>query len=104
MIGLDPPWCVAKAHGAALATGHLKRTPEDFQVDEELAFEPAGEGEHLMVQLRKRDRTTDQIARQLARLAGARSRNIGYCGMKDRYAVTSQWLSLIHTSEPTRPD
>ncbi len=104
MIGLDPPWCVAKAHGAALATGHLKRTPEDFQVDEELAFEPAGEGEHLMVQLRKRDRTTDQIARQLARLAGARSRNIGYCGMKDRYAVTSQWFSLPWPIKRELPD
>jgi len=95
---------VTRAHGEPLATGQLKQSPEDFRVDELLDFEPAGEGEHLMIQVRKRDRTTDQVTRQLARLAGVRARNIGCCGMKDRHAVTTQWFSLPWPIKRESPD
>lgn len=94
MIGPDPVWRLSAALGAPLGRGRLRVTPEDFQVDEHLAFEPAGDGEHLMIQVRKRDANTDTVARHLARRAGVRAKNVGYCGMKDRHAVTTQWFSL----------
>ena len=35
------------AHGLPPASGKLRQSPEDFQVEELLGFEPEGEGEHL---------------------------------------------------------
>lgn len=34
------------------------------------------------------------MTRQLARHAGVRARDVGYCGLKDRQAVTTQWFSV----------
>ncbi|MFC5543458.1 tRNA pseudouridine(13) synthase TruD [Marinobacter koreensis] len=74
----------------------LKCSPEDFRVDEHLADTemPAGEGEHLFLLLEKVGDNTDYVARTLASLVGCRSFDVGYCGLKDRHAVTTQWFSL----------
>ncbi len=40
-------------HGKPTASGILKANPEDFVVVEDLGFEPDGEGEHLLVRIRK---------------------------------------------------
>jgi tRNA pseudouridine13 synthase len=82
------------AHGDPPAHGILRRTPEDFQVEEQLGFEPEGEGEHLWLWVEKRGMNTDQVARQLAKIAGVRQRDVGYAGLKDRHALTRQWLSI----------
>ncbi|HEC19777.1 MAG TPA: tRNA pseudouridine(13) synthase TruD [Gammaproteobacteria bacterium] len=87
-----PDW--SRAFGPSIASAHIRSCAEDFRVDEELSFAPDGEGEHLLLQVRKRNRNTDQVARQLARHAGVRARDVGYCGLKDRVAVTTQWFSL----------
>ena len=68
--------------------------PEDFVVDEIPLYPPTGEGEHWMVQLRKRGLTTTDAVAVVARAAGVAQRDIGYAGMKDRHAVTTQWLTL----------
>ncbi|PWN57382.1 tRNA pseudouridine(13) synthase TruD [Abyssibacter profundi] len=104
MIGPDPVWRLTPALGAPLGRGRLRVTPEDFQVDEQLAFTPAGEGEHLMLQVCKRNANTDTVARHLARQAGVRAKNVGYCGMKDRHAVTTQWFSLPWPIKRDLPD
>ncbi|RXD82698.1 tRNA pseudouridine(13) synthase TruD, partial [Xanthomonas perforans] len=43
-----------RAHGAAVLSAAMRSTPDDFQVDELPAFEPSGEGEHLLLTVRKR--------------------------------------------------
>jgi tRNA pseudouridine13 synthase len=72
----------------------LRSRPEDFRVEEVPLYAPAGHGEHTFVQVEKRLRTTEEVARALARLAGARPRDVGYAGRKDRDAVTTQWYSV----------
>lgn len=72
----------------------LRARPEDFVVDEVPLYPPAGEGEHTFVRVEKRGRTTEDVARALARLAGVRPRDVGYAGRKDRHAVARQWLSV----------
>ena len=72
----------------------LFESPEDFRVDEEPLYAPVGEGGHTFVRIEKRDRTTEEVARWLAREADVRSREVGYAGRKDRFAVTTQWLSV----------
>ena len=81
-------------------TARIRCCPEDFRVDEELGFSPEGEGEHSLLHIRKRNRNTDQIARQLARYAGVRARDVSYCGLKDRAAVTTQWFSVWLPGKP----
>jgi tRNA pseudouridine13 synthase len=72
----------------------LRATPEDFLVEELMPFVPTGEGEHLWLKVQKRGFDTEQVAKQLARLAHITRRDVGYAGMKDRHAVTVQWFSL----------
>ena len=79
---------------ATFGRAQFRSQPEDFQVDEMLGFEPSGEGEHLFVHVRKRDQNTQWVAGLLAELAGIKRNDVSYCGMKDRFAVTTQWFSL----------
>lgn len=72
----------------------LRESPEDFVVDELPLYEPSGEGEHAYLFVEKRNKTTEQVARALAREADVPSRDIGYAGRKDRAAVTRQWFSV----------
>ncbi len=74
--------------------GRVKASPEDFRVDELPAYLPSGAGAHLYVRVEKRGRTTREVVRELSRLAGVSEREVGFAGMKDRAAVTTQWLSL----------
>jgi len=68
--------------------------PEDFVVDEELAFTPDGGGDHLLVRLQKRRLTTRELVRLVAQEAGVPERDVGSAGMKDKHAITTQWLSI----------
>jgi tRNA pseudouridine13 synthase len=72
----------------------LRETPEDFRVEELPLYAPSGEGGHTFVRVEKRLRTTEEVARDLARAAGVSPRDVGYAGRKDRRAVTTQWLSV----------
>ena len=77
-----------------LTAATLRSIPEDFLVEELIPYIPSGAGEHLWVRVRKRGLNTEEVAKQLARLAGITRRDVGYAGMKDRHAVTVQWFSL----------
>jgi len=79
----------------------LRTVPEDFVVEEIPLYAPVGEGEHTFLRVEKRLRTTEEVARILARAAGVRPRDVGYAGRKDRVAVTSQWFS-VPGFDPTR--
>ena len=72
----------------------IRTVPEDFRVDEQPLYPAAGSGGHTFVRIEKRLRTTEAVARDLARAAGAHPRDVGYAGRKDRVAVATQWLSV----------
>lgn len=82
--------------GAPAWHAGFKASPETFRVDEDLGFDPAGAGNHWLVRLEKRDLTTAAMIDRVAAITGTKPRDIGFCGVKDRFAVTSQWLSLPH--------
>ncbi|MEZ5451689.1 MAG: tRNA pseudouridine(13) synthase TruD [Thiothrix sp.] len=75
-------------------TGQFRTLPEDFIVDEQMDIDLSGSGEHLWLQVRKTGANTDWAAGQLARCAGIPAKEVGYAGLKDRHAVTTQWFSL----------
>lgn len=63
-------------------------------MDEILGFAPDGEGTHAFLRIRKRNANTEWVARQLSRFSGVRTVDVGYAGLKDRRAVTTQWFSV----------
>ena len=81
-------------YGTPQATGILKDSPADFQVTEELGFDPSGEGEHLFLWVEKSGLSTPELINRIARDFSLAPRHIGYSGLKDKHAVTRQWLSL----------
>ena len=83
-----------RLHGETLGKASYRNCPEDFIVDELIDFTPADEGEHLLLHIKKRDQNTQWVAGLLAELAGIDRRSVGFCGLKDRFAVTTQWFSL----------
>ena len=89
-----------RAYGAPPLTAELRRTPEDFRVDEILGYDADGEGEHALLWVEKRDANTDWVARELARFAGAPPLNVGYAGLKDRHAVTRQAFTVQLAGKP----
>ncbi|MCL7714156.1 tRNA pseudouridine(13) synthase TruD [Stenotrophomonas mori] len=92
-----------RAFGDAVLSACMRRAPEDFQVDELPAFEASGEGEHLLLDVRKRGLTTVAVAGQLARWAGVAEMGVSYAGQKDRHAVTTQRYS-VHLPKRVAPE
>lgn len=89
--GTEPPRAVGRP---PLQRALLKTEPEDFVVDEEPAYLPSGEGEHLFVRFEKRGLDTEEAIDRIARALGVPARECGFAGRKDRHALTRQWMSL----------
>lgn len=85
---------LACAFGRPSATALLKSSPADFLVDEQLGFDCTGDGEHLFLRIRKRNHSTVDVARLLAGTLQLRDVDVGYAGMKDQRAETTQWFSV----------
>jgi tRNA pseudouridine13 synthase len=83
-----------------LASGVLRTSPEDFEVTELLGFEASGEGPHALLVVRKRGANTEWVARELARFAGCKPFDVGFAGLKDRNAVTTQAFTVPRGRRP----
>mgnify|MGYP001812566624 CR=1 FL=1 len=90
----DPTLGLPCAHGGPVLCGALRTVPEDFLVTEQLGYLASGDGEHVFLTVRKRARNTHEVARALAKLAGVAQVAVGYAGLKDRQAVTTQHFTV----------
>ena len=83
-----------------LAPAVIKTIPEDWKVIEELPADHLAnirnfkEGEHLYVRVEKENFNTLEIVGLLADFFKHQVDSIGYCGRKDKRAVTQQWFSV----------
>lgn len=73
--------------------GRLRASPDDFVVRELPAYLPEGKGSHLYLHVRKRELTTRDLVVTL-RDAGVPDARVGVAGLKDKHAVTEQWISV----------
>ncbi|PZP29655.1 MAG: tRNA pseudouridine(13) synthase TruD [Roseateles depolymerans] len=87
-----PLW--PSAYPASGGSATLKLLNEDFIVTELPLQLPSGEGEHVWLDVEKNGANTAFVAQQLAEAAGVRDWDVGYAGLKDRYAITRQWFSI----------
>ncbi len=83
--------------------GRIKAEIDDFQVEEIPAYAPSGEGEFLYLWLEKRDLGAEYFQRQIAKRLDLAPGDIGSAGLKDRRAVTRQWISVPKFAEPNLP-
>ncbi|MBY0232723.1 MAG: tRNA pseudouridine(13) synthase TruD [Gemmataceae bacterium] len=84
--------------------GRIKASPEDFEVEEIPAYLPTGEGAHLFLWVQKTGMGAEFFQRRLARILGVPAEDIGTAGLKDRHAVTRQWVSVPASAEPRVKD
>jgi len=77
--------------GLALAV--IKYMPEDFEVKELMTLPPEGHGYGLYM-LTKKNRTTIDAVKEVADALGVRYRAISFGGMKDKRAITHQYITV----------
>jgi len=80
--------------------GVIKERPEDFIVEEQPLYQPAGEGEHCFLFIEKTGIGTPEMVEIVAKHFGVRDRDVGTAGQKDAHAVTRQLVS-VHTPGKT---
>lgn len=100
------PWSLDfnRAWGEALGHAMFRVSAEDFVVEELLDQSFSGTGEHVYVQVRKRNENTRWLAERLADQFGVPRCQIGYAGLKDRRALATQWFSVCLPGHQTLPD
>ncbi len=69
-------------------------SPRDFTVEEIPLYDFSGEGEHLILKVRKKELTTWEMLDIISGHIGIRRRDIGYAGLKDKHAMTIQSISV----------
>ena len=74
--------------------GVIKQEAGDFLVEEIPLYLPQGEGEHLYLWVEKRGMSTPVALRVISRHFRVSEHNIGHAGLKDKDAITRQWISV----------
>lgn len=87
----DLPYLTTQLPGIG---GRLKVEPEDFVVEELPAYEPSGAGEHLFLWIEKRDVAADALGQHIAATLEISRDDVGTAGLKDRRAITRQYVSV----------
>ncbi len=80
--------------GHSVIDFHFKQSARDFVVEEIPLYEFSNEGEHLVLYVRKKNTSTSEMIGQIARYLGIKNKDIGYAGLKDKHAMTKQYISL----------
>jgi len=93
---MSPPLFTADLPGVG---GRIRVRNEDFDVEEVPSYEPCGSGDHLFLWIEKRGMAPEFFARTIAQKLGISPGAIGTAGLKDRYAITRQWVSAPKESE-----
>lgn len=73
---------------------HFSKNTDDFVVKETPLYEFSGSGEHLVLLVRKKDITTWQMIQDISLFCGAKTRDFGYAGLKDKDGMTTQYVSI----------
>lgn len=73
---------------------HFSKNADDFVVRELPLYTPSGEGEHMMIHAQKKGLSTKEMLSVFSSFTGAKMRDIGYAGLKDKEGLTSQYITI----------
>src|SRR5262249_22765103 len=88
----DPARTHAPCH---CGTMKLKRLPEDFRVEELPIAAGGSEGRFVLYRLTKRNLGTLEAIEAICRRWNIAGRRVSYGGLKDRHALTVQYLTIF---------
>jgi tRNA pseudouridine13 synthase len=77
----------------------FRQTIERFFVEEIPLYDFTGNGNYLILKIKKTDMSTWKLITVLAKATGLSERDIGYAGLKDKSATTIQYFSLPKQAE-----
>jgi len=79
----------------------IKEKPEDFFVRELKELKLKTEGKYAYFLMRKRNMTTFEAVERISRLLGIKAGRISYAGLKDKRAVTEQYIAVKGLKSPS---
>ena len=94
ITSISDPSALPQPKDAPIKSARYKATPTDFVVHEVMDIDFTEDGEHLWLQLQKIGMNTAFVAQLLSEWAEVPLRDVGYSGLKDRHALTTQWFSI----------
>jgi len=74
--------------------GQIRTINEDFYVEEIPETQPKGEGPNTWLWIEKEGRNTLDVVLDIAREMKMNRKQMGFAGMKDKAAVTRQWICV----------
>ena len=82
------------AYSHAPISCYFAHSSRDFVVQELPLYDFSGSGEHRIVKVRKKNLTTFELISIIAQAFNLPAKSIGYAGLKDKHATTTQYLSI----------
>lgn len=76
--------------------GSIRNQYEDFYVEEIPEMLPTGEGPNVWIWIEKLGRTTLDVVLDIARDLHIDRKRMGFAGMKDKKALTRQWICIAN--------
>lgn len=84
--------------------GVIRKTPDDFVVEEIFDDDHYEGGRYLIIEVEKRDWDTHRLIREIARALRISQRRISFAGTKDKRAVTRQRMAIMNLEEDALRD
>lgn len=82
------------AYSHAPISCYFAHSSRDFVVQEIPLYAFSGSGEHRILRVRKKNLSTFELLSIIAQAFNLPTKSIGYAGLKDKHATTTQYLSL----------
>ncbi len=95
-IDLSLPYITEGLEGVG---GMIKQKPEHFIVEETPAYDPSGYGDHLYVNITKKNLNTRDVQLELAKLFDVKPESVGKAGLKDKHSISTQSFSILFEGE-----
>ena len=84
--------------------GNIRCSNEDFYVEEVPLSLPTGQGPNTWIEILKNGKTTLDVVLDVARHLRLSRKRMGFAGMKDKSAVTRQWICVSNITPEELPD
>ena len=76
----------------------FKQKPQDFIVEEKIPYSVGEQGKVFYVFFEKKNKNTMDILHHLMRRLRLKRNHLGIAGLKDKYGITRQWISIYKST------
>ena len=73
---------------------YFAKNHKNFIVEEIPLYEFSNTGEHIILKIRKKNISTIEMIEKISKAMNIKKRDIGYAGLKDKHALSIQYISI----------